>query len=121
MKIIDKTPLIDEKGSLGPLQRVQGMLQFGFNWPNELQVQNAIIKFFGSQLEKGYTLIRNMPLGESGIMVPIILLGPTGIYVIEITSLLSCPGNPQRSISKQLSCAVEVKLDVSRLSLAYFV
>jgi hypothetical protein len=63
------------------------MLQFGFNWPNELQVQNAIIKFLGSQLEKGYTLIRNMPLGESGIMVPIILLGSTGIYVIEITSL----------------------------------
>jgi len=87
MKIIDKTPLLDEKGNLGPIQRVQGMLQFGFGWPNELQAQNAIIKFFGSQLEKGYTLIRNMPLGESGIMVPIILMGPTGIYVIEVLSL----------------------------------
>ena len=87
MKIIDKTPLLDEKGNLGPIQRVQGMLQFGFSWPNELQAQNAIIKFFGSQLEKGYTLIRNMPLGESGIMIPIILLGPTGIYVIEVLSL----------------------------------
>jgi len=87
MKIIDKTPLLDEKGELGLVQRVQGMLQFGFNWPNELQVQSAIIKFFEGQLEKGFTLIRNMPLGESGIMVPIILLGPTGIYVIEITSL----------------------------------
>lgn len=87
MKIIDKTPLLDEKGNLGFVQRVQGMLQFGFNWPNELQVQNAIVKFFERQLEKGYTLIRNMPLGESGIMVPIILLGPTGIYVIEVTSV----------------------------------
>lgn len=87
MKIIDKTPLLDEKGNLGFVQRVQGMLQFGFNWPNELQVQNAIVKFFERQLEKGYTLIRNMPLGESGIMVPIILLGPTGIFVIEVTSL----------------------------------
>ena len=87
MKIIDKTPLLDEKGNLGPIQRVQGMLQFGFNWPNELQAQNAIIKFFGGQLEKGFTLIHNMPLGESGIMIPIILLGSTGIYVIEITSL----------------------------------
>jgi len=87
MKIIDKTPLLDEKGNLGIVQRVQGMLQFGFNWPNELQVQNAIVKFFERQLEKGYTLIRNMPLGESGIMVPIILLGPTGIFVIEVTSL----------------------------------
>jgi len=87
MKIIDKTPLLDEKGNLGFAQRVQGMLQFGFNWPNELQAQNAIVKFFERQLEKGYTLIRNMPLGESGIMVPIILLGPTGIYVIEVSSL----------------------------------
>jgi hypothetical protein len=38
-------------------------------------------------LEKGYTLIRNMPLGASGIVVPIILLGPTGIYVIHVTYL----------------------------------
>lgn len=87
MKIIDKTPLLDEKGNLGFVQRVQGMLQFGFSWPNELQVQNAIVKYFERQLEKGYTLIRNIPLGESGIMVPIILLGPAGIYVIDVTSL----------------------------------
>ena len=57
MKIIDKTPLLDEKGNLGFVQRVQGMLQFGFSWPNELQAQNAIVKFLERQLEKGYTLI----------------------------------------------------------------
>lgn len=84
MKIIDKTPLLDEKGNLGFVQRLQGMLQFGFNWPNQLQAQKAIITFFDRQLEKGYTLIRNYTLGQSGIMVPIILLGPTGIYVIQI-------------------------------------
>jgi hypothetical protein len=87
MKIIDKTPLLDEKGELGILQRFQGMLQFGFNWPTELQAQKAIITFFDRNLEKGYTLIRNYTLGQSGIMVPIILLGPTGIYVIQITYL----------------------------------
>jgi hypothetical protein len=84
MKIIDKTPLLDEKGNLGFIQRIQGMLQFGFNWPNQLQAQKAIITFFDRQLEKGYTLIRNYTLGQSGIMVPIILVGPTGIYVIHI-------------------------------------
>ena len=71
MKIIDKTPLLDEKGELGFVQRVQGMLQFGFNWPKELEAQKAIIAYFGRQLEKGYTLIRNMPLGESGIIVDV--------------------------------------------------
>lgn len=84
MKIIDKTPLLDEKGKLGFTQRIQGMLQYGFNWPNQLEAQRAIITYFDRQLEKGYTLIRNYSLGQSGIMVPIILLGPTGMYVIHI-------------------------------------
>lgn len=87
MKIIDKTPLLNEKGELGFLQRIQGILKYGFNWPNDLEAQKAIITFFDRQLEKGYTLIRNMPLGASGIVVPIILLGPTGIYVIHVTYL----------------------------------
>ena len=84
MKIIDKTPFLNDKGELGISQRIQGMLQYGFNWPNELQAQKAIITYFDRQLEKGYTLIRNYTLGQSGIMVPMILLGPTGLYVIHI-------------------------------------
>lgn len=87
MKIIDKTPLVDEKGELGPMQRIQGMLKYGFGWPNELEAQKAIITFLDHQLEKGHTLIRNMPLGASGITVPLILLGPTGIYIIHVTYL----------------------------------
>ena len=87
MKIIDKTPLVNEKGELGILQRVQGMLKYGFNWPTELEAQKAIVTFFDRNLEKGYTLIRNMTLGASGITVPLILLGPTGIYVIHVTYL----------------------------------
>jgi hypothetical protein len=85
MKIIDKTPLVDEKGNLGFQQRVQGMLQFGFNWPRELEVQKAIASYFDRQLERGYTLIRNMPLGASGIVIPMILLGPTGIFVVSVS------------------------------------
>ena len=87
MKIIDKTPLLDEKGNLGFMPRMQGMMKFGFNWPDELQAQKAIINYFDRQLEKGYTLIRNYTLGKSGITVPIILLGPTGIHVINVVYL----------------------------------
>lgn len=87
MKIIDKTPFVNEKGELAPAQRIQGMMKYGFNWPNELRDQKAIVTFFDRQLEKGYTLIRNMTLGASGITVPMILLGPAGIYVIHITHL----------------------------------
>lgn len=87
MKIIDKTPLVNEKGELGFVEQIQGMFKYGFNWSNELAAQKAIVTFFDRQLTKGYTLIRNMTLGESGIMIPIILLGPTGIQVIEVTYL----------------------------------
>jgi hypothetical protein len=87
MKIIDKTPLLNEKGELAIPQRVQGILKYGFDWPTELEAQKAIITFFDRQLEKGYTLIRNVPLGASGIVVPVILLGPAGIYVINVTYL----------------------------------
>lgn len=87
MKIIDKTPLVNEKGELGFVQRIQGMSTYGFNWPTELRAQKAIITYFDRQLEKGYTLIRNVTLGASGITVPMILLGPTGIYVIHVTFL----------------------------------
>ncbi len=87
MKIIDKTPLLNEKGELGFMQRIQGMLKYGFDWPSELQAQKAIINYFDRQLEKGYTLIRNYTLGKSGITVPIILLGPSGIHVIHVAYL----------------------------------
>jgi hypothetical protein len=87
MKIIDKTPLLNEQGELGFSQRLQGMLKYGSGWPGELEAQKAIITFFDKQLEKGYTLIRNIPLGASGIVVPMILLGPAGIYVIHVTFL----------------------------------
>ena len=87
MKIIDKTPLLNEKGELSLMQRLQGMMEYGFNWPNELQAQKAIISYFDRQLEKGYTLIRNLTLGKSGITVPIILLGPSGIHVIHVAYL----------------------------------
>jgi hypothetical protein len=87
MKIIDKTPFVNETGELSVSQRAQGMLKFGVNWPRELQDQKAIVTFFDRQLEKGYTLIRNLTLGASGITVPMILLGPAGIYVIHVTYL----------------------------------
>ncbi|HMR99940.1 MAG TPA: hypothetical protein PKE62_11855 [Anaerolineales bacterium] len=87
MKIIDQTPLIDEKGNIGFSQRIQGMLKFGFNWPTELLAQKAIITYFDRNLEKGYTLIRNQTLGQSGIMIPLILIGPAGMFAINIAYL----------------------------------
>jgi len=87
MKIIDKTPLQDENGKIGFLQRIQGTLQFGLNWYPELEGQKRVISYLERNLKKGYTLIRNYTLGASEIVVPIILIGPAGIFVLQVTTL----------------------------------
>ncbi|GAB4417769.1 MAG: hypothetical protein Kow002_04320 [Anaerolineales bacterium] len=89
MKIIDKTPLQDENGNIGFVQRFQGALKYGPNWYAELEGQKRIIARLMRTLEgeKGYALIRNYTLGASGIVVPITLVGPAGIFVAHVTTL----------------------------------
>ena len=87
MKVIDKTPLIDAKGEISLVQRIQGTLEFGLNWFPELEAQKIIIAQLDTVLEKGFTLIRNLTLHNSQITEPLILIGPAGIYVIKVTPL----------------------------------
>jgi len=87
MKIIDKTPLQDENGDIGIVQRIQGTLQYGLNWYAEMEGQKRVIAHLERNLEKGYTLIRNYTLGASEIVIPIALIGPAGIFVVNVTTL----------------------------------
>jgi hypothetical protein len=87
MRIIDKTPLQDEKGQIGLLQRLQGTLQYGFSWYSELEAQKGIIAQLDRAIEKGFVLIRNLTLPGTEIVIPIILVGLSGVYVIYVTHL----------------------------------
>jgi hypothetical protein len=87
MKIIDKTPLHDEKGQLSIIGRVQGTLKYGLNWSAELEAQKKVIAQLDRVLEKGFVLIRNFTLPNSEIVIPIILLGPGGATVIHVTTV----------------------------------
>ncbi len=85
MKVIDKTALQNEKGEIGPLQRLHGTLEYGLSWYPELEAQKGIVAQLDQVLEKGFTLIRNITLGSSPIVEPLILIGPPGMYVIYVT------------------------------------
>ncbi len=87
MKVIDKTPLQDEKGEIGLVQRVQGTLEHGFQWYPELEAQKAVMAQLERVIEKGFTLIRNVTLGKSSITEPLILIGQPGVYVLYVTPL----------------------------------
>lgn len=87
MKIIDQTPLLDAKGKLSLIARIQGMLKYGFSWPANLEAQEKVIAKMNKVIEKGHILVRNQQLGVSEIIVPLIIIGNSGIYAMEATPL----------------------------------
>ena len=87
MKIIDKTPLQDANGNINAIARIQGTLKYGLNWFGELEAQKTVIAQLDRSLEKGFVLIRNFTLPNSEIVIPIILIGSGGIWVIYVTQV----------------------------------
>jgi len=87
MKLLDHTPLQDENGEVGIFQRVQGTLKYGLNWYPELEAQKFVLARLEKALGKGYTVIRNYTLGASGIIIPLTLVGPAGIFATHVTNL----------------------------------
>ena len=87
MKIIDKTPLQDADGNINIIARAQGTLKYGLSWFGELEAQKAVIAQLDRLLEKGFVLIRNFTLPNSEIVIPIILIGSGGIWVVYVTQV----------------------------------
>ena len=87
MKIIDKTRFQNAQGEVDLSGRIQGTLSYGFEWYGELQAQKTVIAQLERLLEKGFVLIRNFTLPDIEIVIPIIMIGPGGIYVIHVTNV----------------------------------
>ena len=86
MKIIDKSPWLNEAGEISAIARIQGTFKYGFSWSSDLEAQQTFISQLNKPLEKGYVLIKNFKLPNSEIIIPIILIGPGGIQVIDVVS-----------------------------------
>ena len=87
MKIIDKTALQDDNGNINIIARIQGTLKYGLSWYQELEAQKTVITQLDRILEKGFVLIRNYTLPNSEIVIPMVLVGSSGIYVIIATQV----------------------------------
>ena len=87
MRLIDKTPFLEEDGSISVINRIQGTLKNGFSWYSNLEAQSKTVAFFEKQFDNKFTLIRNHTLGASQITIPFILIGTPGVYVFMITNL----------------------------------
>lgn len=87
LKIIQKSPLIDEEGQISLIDRLKGSLRFGRAWYAEMQAQQAIIDRMRKLLPDRFTLLRNFTLPGLEVPLPLILIGPPGVRLINICTL----------------------------------
>lgn len=85
MKIEDRTPYRTETGEIDILGRLQGTLKYGLTWYNRVQGQATVIAVMEKQLSGSYTLLRNVTLPNTEINLPMILVGPQGVSLINVT------------------------------------
>lgn len=87
MKIIVQTPFLSEGGKISALDQVKATLKYGAGWLQEINAQKTAIACFGKVLDNSFTLLRNVKLASLDINIPLILVGPAGIYVLYATPL----------------------------------
>jgi len=87
MKLIDHTPYISESGEISLSNQIQATLKYGTAWYPEIKAQKIVIDYLNYNLDKGYTLLRNIVLPGIQATIPLILVGPAGVNVIVVTNL----------------------------------
>ena len=85
MKIVDQTPFYKENGELSGMDRARAVLQFGLGWFKEIEAQKSVIAVLKKNLDKNYTLLCNVIPPGLEARIPLILVGPTGVYVMCVT------------------------------------
>lgn len=87
MKVIDQTPFFNEKGEISVVDRGKAIMKFGTAWFKEIEAQKQVLAVLGKILDKNYTILRNVTPPEMETSIPLILVGPTGVYVMFVTHL----------------------------------
>jgi disulfide bond formation protein DsbB len=84
MKIIDKTPFRKEDGSISFPDRIQGTLKYGLNWYDRVMAQEKLIPVLEKHLGRSFILMRNITLGGTDVELPMILVGPPVVLLINV-------------------------------------
>jgi hypothetical protein len=87
MKVIERSPIGGESGPAGITDRLKGIWQFGFSWDQDIQAQQVLIARLGGILDNSFTMISNVAIPESSLPVPLVLVGPIGVWAFYVTAL----------------------------------
>jgi hypothetical protein len=87
MKVIERSPIGGEGGPVGINDRLRGIWKFGFSWDQDIQAQQVLIKSLGKILDNSFTMISNVAIPEFALPVPIVLVGPVGVWSFYVTAV----------------------------------
>lgn len=87
MKTIDLTPFRAENGEISFANRAQASLKLGMGWYDTVMATDRVQESLGKHLGNSFTLIRDLVLPEIGAKIPVILVGPAGVFVANVTTL----------------------------------
>lgn len=87
MQVFQKSPLIDDEGNISFLNRIRGTLQYGNSWYRDVLAQEDVIRALSGVLDNRYTLLRNLVLPDAGVPIPLVLVGPVGVWAITVSGL----------------------------------
>ena len=87
MKIIDCSAAEEEARQSRSLDEWLSSLKIGRSTSQDLEAQESVVAAFQRLIDNKFTLLRNVSLEELEMPVPMVLVGPTGLWVIYPSGL----------------------------------
>lgn len=83
MKVIDQSPV---RADIRLFDRVKayltGISNYGWGWTADIKAEETIIASLQQYINNSYTMIRNVVLEGIDSPIPLVLVGPSGIYML---------------------------------------
>ncbi len=83
MIVRDFSPIPYQGGKLPFTDLLKAIFKHGFSWPGDMQSQDYIVYYLMRSLDNSYTLLRNISLPSVDVLIPFILVGPSGVTVFN--------------------------------------
>jgi hypothetical protein len=84
MKHIDQTPYRSASGQITFIDQVRIVFKFGAGWTTQVRAQDAVVAVLGRTLERHFILLQNVPLPGTEVRLPLVLVGPAGVYLFNV-------------------------------------
>lgn len=83
MKVIDQSPVREDNRFIDRIKAyLTGISKYGWGWTADIKAEETIIASLQQYIDNSYIMIRNLLLEGIDSPIPLVLVGPSGIYVL---------------------------------------